>query len=82
MKVMGLFAVTLAICLVSMSLAQPLLIPAGTATATFTAAGGLVLADTAGLVLATIPAGWVYAGLAAKKLAALKLILDAQEANQ
>ena len=82
MKVMGLFAVTLAICLVSMSLAQPLLIPAGTAAATFTTAGGLVLESAAGVALATIPAGWVYAGLAAKKLAALKLILDAQEANQ
>ena len=65
-----------------MTVAQPLLIPAGTATATFTAAGGLVLADAAGLALATIPAGWVYAGIAAKKVAALKLLLDAQAAHQ
>ena len=65
-----------------MTVAQPLLIPAGTAAATFTAAGGLVLADAAGVALATIPAGWVYGAIAAKKLAALKLILDAQEARQ
>ena len=71
-----------------MTVAQPLFLPAGTAAATFTHAGGLVLSEAAlasgvaGATLATIPAGWVYGALAAKKLAALKLILDAQAANQ
>ena len=61
-----------------MSVAQPI-IPAGTAATTFTAAGGLVFADAAGVALATIPTSWVYAGLAAKKLAAVKLLLDASQ---
>ena len=101
MKVMGLFTVTLAVCLVSMTVAQPFFlpaatagtlatVPAATAGATFTTAGGLVLTDALGATIATIPvataaaasavsvpAGLVYAGLAAKKVIAGKLILDA-----
>ena len=63
----------------SMTMAQPLLIPAGTAAATFTGAGGLVLTSAAGATLASIPTAWVYGGLAAKKLALLKLLSDAHQ---
>ena len=61
-----------------MTTAQPLLIPAGATAATFTGASGLVLTNAAGATLASVPATWVYAGLAAKKLALLKLLADAQ----
>ena len=92
MKVMGLFAVTLAVCLVSMTLAQPFFlpaatIPAGTTAAALNTAGtAVVLSGSSGTLAtlpiatagaATIPAGLVYAGVAAKKLIAGKLIFDA-----
>ena len=63
----------------SMTMATPILIPAGATAASFTAAGGLVLTDAAGLALATVPASWVYASLAAKKLALVKLLSDAHQ---
>ena len=59
-----------------MTVAQPLFLPAGTASAAFTTAGGLVLSDAAGLALATYPPGLVYGALAFKKIVAGKLILD------
>merc|ERR1712223_936562 len=80
MKVMGLFAVTLAVCLVSMTVAQPIVFLDPLTAASFTTAGGLVLPSAAGST-ATIPTGaLVLGGLAAKKLALLK-ILEAQQAS-
>ena len=75
----GLIAVTLAVCLVSMASAQPLLLPAG-ATAAFTTAGGLVLTSAAGTVT-TIPTSSLILGklAVAKKLAILKLLADQQQ---
>jgi len=75
---MGLFAVTLAVCLVSMTVAQPIVFLDPLTAASFTTAGGLVLTSAAGST-ATIPTGaLVLGGLAAKKLALLK-ILEAQQ---
>ena len=74
----GLFAVTLAVCLVSMTVAQPIVFLDPLTAASFTTAGGLVLTSAAGST-ATIPTGaLVLGGLAAKKLALLK-ILEAQQ---
>merc|ERR1711863_27794 len=79
MKVMGLFAVTLAVCLLSMTVAQPILfLPEAVATATFTTAGGLVLAGATGTTLATIPTSALLLGAAAKKIALLKLLAEAE----
>merc|ERR1712156_776455 len=67
MKVMGLFAITYAVCLLGMVVSQPLFFPEPVSTATFTIAGGLVLASATGTTLATIPTGAiVLGGLAAK----------------
>ena len=75
----GLFAVTLAVCLLSMTVAQPILfLPEAVATATFTTAGGLVLAGSTGTTLATIPTSALLLGAAAKKLALLKLLTENQ----
>merc|ERR1712110_934366 len=84
MKVMGLFAVTFAVCLLSMTVAQPLFfLPEAIATATFTSAGGLVLAGATGTVLATIPtSSIILGGLAAKKLALLKILAAQQEQEE
>ena len=61
-----------------MVVSQPLFFPEPVSTATFTTAGGLVLTSAAGST-ATIPTGaLVLGGLAAKKLALLK-ILEAQQ---
>merc|ERR1712062_258327 len=75
MKVMGLFAVTLAACLMSMTIGQPLFFPEPVSTA-FTTAGGLVVTGvTSGATLASIPTGaLVLGGLAAKKLALVKIL--------
>merc|ERR1711981_373142 len=78
MKVMGLFAVTLAVCLVSMTVAQPIVFLDPISTAAFTTAGGLVLTSAAGTV-ATIPTSTRALGaLAAKKVALLKILADQQ----
>ena len=62
-----------------MVVSQPLFFPEPVSTAAFTTAGGLVLTSAAGTTLATIPTGaLVLGGLAAKKLALLK-ILEAQQ---
>merc|ERR1711971_642008 len=83
MKVMGLIAITLAVCLLTTS-AQPLFLAPGV-TAAFTAAGGLVFTQTtasatvaAGTVLATIPTGTLLLGkgLLAGKLLLAKAYLD------
>jgi hypothetical protein len=78
MKVMGLFAITFAVCLLSMSVAQPIVFLDPISAATFTTAGGLVLTSAAGTV-ATIPTSTLALGaLAAKKIALLKLLSDAE----
>jgi len=75
---MGFFAITLAVCLVSMTVAQPIFLLDPLSAASFTTAGGLVLTAASGAT-ATIPTGaLVLGGLAAKKLALLK-ILEAQQ---
>merc|ERR1712203_455992 len=61
MKVMGLFAITFAVCLLSMSVAQPLVFLDPISAATFTTAGGLVLTSAAGTV-ATIPTSTLALG--------------------
>ena len=91
----GLYALTLAVCLVTAS-AQPILpvLPAGV-TAAFTTAGGLVFTQTtaaggvaAGTVLATIPTANLILGKAAigatiaGKALLVKAILDEREKNQ
>merc|ERR1711988_403870 len=81
MKVMGFFAITLAVCLVSMTVSQPLFFEAGT-TAAFTAAGGLVFTNAAGTAVATIPAAALLLGLGAKKVALYKLLQDHQQQQQ
>ena len=74
----GLFAVTFAVCLLSMTVAQPVFLLDPLSTATFTTAGGLVLTAASGAT-ATIPTGTlVLGGLAAKKLALLKLLQENQ----
>merc|ERR1712117_3467 len=78
MKVMGFFAITLAICLVSMTVGQPLFLEAGT-TAAFTTVGGLVFTNAAGTAVATIPTAALLLGLGAKKIALLKLLQASQE---
>merc|ERR1711962_1765712 len=74
MKVMGLFAITLAVCLVSMTLAQPLVFLDPLTAASFTTAGGLVLTAASGAT-ATIPTGaLILGGIAAKKAVVLKAL--------
>ena len=76
-----MYALTLAVCLVSAS-AQPLFLPAG-ATAAI-GAGGLVVTSAAGATLVSIPAAVLVAGkvgLAAKLLLA-KAYLDERNKNQ
>merc|ERR1712108_112060 len=78
MKVMGLFAVPLAVCLLSMTVAQPIFfLPEAVATATFTTAGGLVLSGATGTTLATVPTGALLLGAGLKKIALLKLLAEA-----
>merc|ERR1712018_1062447 len=78
MKVMGFFAITLAVCLVSMTVGQPLFLEAGT-TAAFTTVGGLVFTNAAGTAVATIPTAALLLGLGAKKVALLKLLQASQQ---
>merc|ERR1712026_557752 len=77
MKVMGFFAITLAVCMVSMTVSQPLFFEAGT-----TAAGGLVFTNAAGTAVATIPTAALLLGLGAKKVALYKLLQDHQQQQQ
>merc|ERR1712045_637320 len=77
MKVMGLIALTLAVCLVSAS-AQPIFLLNPINAASFTAAGGLVLTPAAGAAL-TIPTSTLLLGKAA---AAKALLLKAYLASR
>merc|ERR1712025_406601 len=79
MKVMGLFAITLAVCLVSMTVAQPLVFLDPLTAASFTTAGGLVLTAASGAT-AIIPTGaLVLGGIAAKKAVILKALAASRE---
>merc|ERR1711902_111049 len=83
MKVMGLFAITYAVCLLGMVVSQPLFFPEPISTATFTAAGGLVLAGATGTTLATIPTSAILLGkglLLKKALLAKALLAQSEEA--
>ena len=72
----GLFAVTFAVCLLSMTVAQPIFLLDPISTAAFTTAGGLVLTSAAGTVT-TIPTATLALGaLAAKKVALLKILSE------
>merc|ERR1712141_752318 len=82
MKVMGLFAITYAVCLLGMVVSQPLFFPEPVSTATFTTAGGLVLAGATGTTLATIPTGAIVLGGLAAKTGALIKILALQQQQQ
>merc|ERR1712020_752935 len=77
MKVMGLIALTLAVCLVSAS-AQPIFLLNPITAASFTTAGGLVLTPAAGAAL-TIPTSTLLLGKAA---AAKALLLKAYLASR
>ena len=79
----GLFAVSLAACLMSLTIGQPLFFGEPVSTA-FTTAGGLVVTGvTSGATLASIPTGaLVLGGLAAKKLALVKILESRQQADQ
>ena len=71
----GLLYVSLAACLMSLTIGQPLFFGEPVSTA-FTAAGGLVVTGvTSGATLASIPTGaLILGGLAAKKIALLKFL--------
>ena len=76
----GFFAITLAVCLLSMSVAQPIFfLPEAVAAASFTTAGGLVFTGASGATLATVPTGALLLGAAAKKIALLKLLAEANQ---
>merc|ERR1712222_229891 len=78
MKVMGLIALTLAVCLVSAS-AQPIFLIDPISTATFTTAGGLALTAASGAGL-TIPTSTLVLGkVAAAKALLLKAYLASRE---
>merc|ERR1711878_94301 len=78
MKVMGLIALTLAVCLVSAS-AQPIFLLNPITAASFTAAGGLVLTAASGGAL-TIPTSTLVLGkAAAAKLLLLKALAAARD---
>lgn len=71
----GLFSVTLAVCLVGLSLAKPTILLDPISTVAFTEATGLVLTAASGAVV-TVPTGALLLGAAAKKAALLHLILE------
>ena len=73
-----MIALTVAICLVSMATSQPIFLLDPITAASFTTAAGLGLTAASGATLTVPTSTLVLGGLAAKKLALLKL-LAAQE---
>merc|ERR1711902_5859 len=82
MKVMGLFAITYAVCLLGMVVSQPLFFPEPVSSATFTTAAGLTLLGATGTELAVIPTGALVLGGLAAKTGALIEILALQQQQQ
>merc|ERR1712018_100660 len=80
MKVMGLIALTVAMCLLSTTIAQPVFLLDPITAASFTTAAGLGLTAASGATL-TIPTSTLLLGklAAVKKLALLKILADQQQ---
>merc|ERR1712018_867791 len=81
MKVMGLIALTVAMCLLSTTIAQPVFLLDPITAASFATATGLSLTAASGAT-AVIPTSTLVLGklAAVKKLALLKILAD--QANQ
>ena len=71
----GLFSVTLAVCLLNLTLGAPTIMVDPISTVVFTEATGLVLTAASGAVV-TIPTGALLLGGLAKKAALLHLLAE------
>merc|ERR1712122_342847 len=80
MKVMGLIALTVAMCLLSTTIAQPVFLLDPITAASFSTAAGLTLTGASAATLTVPTSTLILAKLAAaKKLALLKILADQQQ---